>query len=661
MRRIFTVVLVFVLLISVVPISFSQEAKFHKQYSTPTDYYKATGKRINKYSESPVLAEMVRQGKLPPVKERLPKEPIVISPVEEIGQYGGKAQVIGPVNSYGDTEALRPHEGILRVGPDGFSVVPNIAKDWKFSQGGKVLTIYLREGMKWSDGAPFTADDIMFWYEDVLLNNELTPTKPVEWSPGGKLMKLDKINNYTVRATFSVPYPVATIHLAHSAGVAGRFFLPKHYLKQYHPKYTPMDKIMEQAKKEGFDSWYKLFQKHGDYYGGSGNNTDPGSPTLQTFYIEKRGLDFLVLKRNPYYWKVDTAGNQLPYIDEIFVSDIQNPEVTNMKIASGEVDLAEIGTSMDNYSFYMENREKGGYRVLTWQSIIGADVAFQLNLTYAEDPVLRNIFRDTRFRKALSLALNRDEINSILYLGLGTPRQATVIPQSPYFEESFAKAYIEYNPKEANRLLDEMGLKKGPDGYRLRPDGKKLEILLEYEANVETPKGKTAEMAMHYWDNIGVKVTAKEITGSFKTQRTSGNLIQMGLWHADRAGFLFTVEPYYWVPTEVRSESPWCVEWARWFATGGKSGEEPPAEIKRIRESWDKMKTTMDEKERIRLAKEILKSNAENLWTIGTVGLAPHPIIVKNNLRNVPEKAFWGWDLRRFTSYAPETFFFKQK
>ncbi len=197
MRKIFTAVLVFVLLISVIPISFSQETKFHKQYSTPTDYYKATGKRINKYSESPVLAEQVKQGKLPPIKERLPKEPIVIAPVEEIGQYGGKAQVIGPVNSYGDTEALRPHEGILRVGPDGFSIVPNIAKDWKFSQGGKVLTIYLREGMKWSDGAPFTADDIMFWYEDVLLNNELTPTKPAEWSPGGKLMKLDKINNYT--------------------------------------------------------------------------------------------------------------------------------------------------------------------------------------------------------------------------------------------------------------------------------------------------------------------------------------------------------------------------------------------------------------------------------------------------------------------------------
>ncbi|HPC78575.1 MAG TPA: ABC transporter substrate-binding protein, partial [bacterium] len=348
--------------------------------------------------------------------------------------------------------------------------------------------------------------------------------------------------------------------------------------KQYHPKYTPMDKIMEQAKKEGFDSWYKLFQKHGDYYGGSGNNTDPGSPTLQTFYIEKRGLDFLVLKRNPYYWKVDTAGNQLPYIDEIFVSDIQNPEVVNMKIASGEVDLAEIGTSMDNYSFYMENREKGGYRVLTWQSIIGADVAFQLNLTYAEDPVLRNIFRDTRFRKALSLALNRDEINSILYLGLGTPRQATVIPQSPYFEESFAKAYIEYNPKEANRLLDEMGLKKGPDGYRLRPDGKRLEILLEYEDNLETPKGKTTEMAVHYWDAIGVKVTPKVISSSLKSQRTSANLIQFGLWHADRAGFLFTTEPYYWVPIEVRSEALWCVEWGRWFASGGKAGEEPPAE-----------------------------------------------------------------------------------
>ena len=146
-----------------------------------------------------------------------------------------------------------------------------------------------------------------------------------------------------------------------------------------------------------------------------------------------------------------------------------------------------------------------------------------------------------------------------------------------------------------------------------------------------------------------------------KSQRTSANLIQMGLWHADRAGFLFTVEPYYWVPTEVRSEAPWCVEWARWFATGGKSGEEPPAEIKKIRANWEKMKSTTNVQMRIKLAKEILKSNAENLWTIGTIGLATHPVVVKNNLRNVPEKGLWGWDLRRFTAYAPETFFFKQK
>jgi len=646
-------------LMFLVPLS-AQEFRFHKQYNTPTDYLKATGKRISKFSESPVLAELVKQGKLPPVKERLPKEPIVIDPVEEIGQYGGTARVIGPINGYGDTEALRPHEGILRVGPDGFSVVPNIAKGWKFSQDGKVLTIYLREGMKWSDGEPFTADDIMFWYEDVLQNNELTPTKPVEWSPGGKLMKLEKVNNYTVRAHFAVPYPVAIIHLAHSAGVAGRFFLPKHYLMKFHPKYTPMDKIMEQAKKEGFDTWYKYFQKYADYYSGGGMAIQPGAPTLQTFYIEKKELDHVVLKRNPYYWKVDTAGNQLPYIDEVSVTDISNPEVANVKIASGEVDIAELNTTMENYPFYVENKDKGNYRVLLWQSIIGADVAYQLNLTYKEDPVLRDIFRDVRFRKALSLGLNRNEINQLLYLGRATPRQATVIPQSPYFDESFAKAYIEYNPQEANRLLDEMGLKKGPDGYRLRPDGKRLEILLEYEEG-ETPKGKTTEMAVHYWDALGIKVTAKEISGSLKSQRTSANLIQFGLWHADRAGFLFTVEPYYWVPTEVRSEAPWCVEWARWFASGGKAGEEPPPEIKKIREDWDRMKTTMDEKERIRLAKEILKSNAENLWTIGTVGLAPHPVIVRNNLRNVPEKGLWGWDLRRFTSYAPETFFFKQK
>jgi len=646
------------LIIGTVPVSFAQKAPSPVQYNSPREYQRATGKRITKFNESPMLTKLVKAGKLPQVEKRLPKDPIVIVPVEEVGQYGGKARALGGADSYGEAEAFVGWEGILRVTPDG-QIIPNIAKSWKFTDGGKTLYIYLREGIKWSDGAPFTADDIMFWWEDVILNDELTPTKPQWWSPKGKLMKMEKVDDYTIKMSFASPYPAAIMHLAHSYGTEGRFGLPKHYLMKYHPKYTPMEEIMKQAKQEGFDSWYKLFQKHGDFYSGGGGKVDPGAPTLRPFRVVKKGLDSLSAERNPYYWKVDTAGNQLPYIDEIFVSEVSNPEAANMKIISGEVDIAQQNTSMDNYTLYMENRDKGNYRVLLWQSLLGADVCYQVNLTYKEDPVIREIFRDVRFRKALSLAINRDEINQFLYYGMATPRQTTVVPFSPYYEESFAKDYIEYNPKEANRLLDEMGLKRGSDGYRLRPDGKRLELVLEFSEG-ETPKRRTTELVQRYWDAIGIKIAVKEEDGSLVSTRVTANLIQIGLWHGDRCAFLFPTVPYYWVPMRFKEESPWCPAWAQWYATGGKAGEEPPKEIKRLLTLYEKMQEVMSEKERIRLGKEILKSNAENLWTIGTVGLAPHPVIAKNNLRNVPEKGYWGWDLMRLNAYHPEQVFFKK-
>jgi len=665
MKRVYislvSLIVTLALLVSIIPISFAQKMPSPSQYNSPLEYQRATGKRITKFNEAPMLAELVKAGKLPPVEKRLPSEPLVIVPVEEVGQYGGTAKVFSnSLTGYGEAECLIGFEGIVKLGPDATSVVPNIAKSWKFTDGGKTLTLYLRKGIKWSDGEPFTADDIMFWWEDVVLNDELTPVKPKEWMPGGKLMTVEKVDDYTVRLHFAVPHPFAIFYLAHWQGVGGNFYLPKHYLKKYHPKYTPIEELNAQAKKEGFNYWYQLFGKHSVFAGGGGAGADPGAPTLQSFMVTKKGTDFIIAERNPYYWKVDTAGNQLPYIDKIQVSVVSDTEMMNMKAVSGEADFAGLQTTLENYTLYKENEEKGNYRVLVWQRVQGTDVAYQCNLTYKDDLVLRNIFRDVRFRRALSLAINRDEINQALYHGMATPRQACPIPSSPYFEEQFANAYIKYDPQEANRLLDEMGLKRGPDGYRLRPDGKRLEITLEY-VQMETPKRQTTELVQHYWDAIGIKVAVKEITGELQSTRAQANLIQMGLWHADRCGFLFPLEPFWWVPMRFGWENTWSPLWAQWYVTGGKAGEEPPKELKRLLQLWEKMKTTTSEKERIRLGKEILKSNAENLWTIGTVGLAPQPVIVRSTLRNIPEKVSIGWDTLWTYPYNPCQFFFKQK
>lgn len=650
-KRLTLVLLVFILISTTITISFAQKVPNPNFYNTPTDYQRATGKKIVKFGESPMLTELVKQGKLPPVDKRLPKDPLVVVPVEEIGRYGGQINLFtDSPNSLGEADYFTGYESLLRIATDGTSVIPNLVKSWKFTDGGKTLTLYLRRGIRWSDGAPFTVDDIMFWWEDIILNDELTPVKPSIWAPGGKLMRLEKIDDYTFRMKFDVPYPIAIYRLAHETGAIYR---PKHFLKQFHPKYTPLDEINKRAKAEGFDSWWKLFGKYNDI-----NARVEGAPTLRSFMLTKKGLDYLILERNPYYWQIDTAGNQLPYIDRIYVGVVQNVEMMNMKAITGEADFAGRRPTLENYTLYKENEKKGNYRVLLWQGLWGSDVIIQFNLTYKEDPVLRDIFRDVRFRRAMSLAINREEINQMLYFGLGEPRQVTVIPQSPYYEESFAKAYIEYNPNEANKLLDEMGLKRGPDGYRLRPDGKRLEILLEHTP--EAIRSKTAEMLVKYWDNIGVKVAVKEISRELQDSRAKGNLIQMGFWSGDRCAFLFLLEPYWWVPMNYGWENVWCPLWAQWYASKGKSGEEPPKEVKRLITLWEKMQTTLSNKERIRLGKEILKSNAENLWTIGIVGLAPQPIIAKNFLRNIPEKGLWGYDNLRTYPYFPAQIFIKK-
>jgi len=611
-------------------------------YSTLADYEKLTGKKIEKFNEAPMLRTLVAAGELPPVEERLSEEPLVVEPIEEIGEYGGTLHEVYP--GHRTFERLDfASERMLRITEGG--VAPNIAKDYKFSKDGKVLTLYLRKGMKWSDGAPLTADDIMFWYKDVLLNKELNPVTPKAWAPGGR-MKMKKIDDYTVEVNFTIPYPLLIKEIAHAGGVRA---LPKHYFTKYHIKYNP--KANELAKKEGLDYWWKLFNQKviawEDY-------KTPG-PTLDAFVLKARGTNYAVFERNPYYWKVDPAGNQLPYIDRIVVIDVADKEVYNGKIVAGEVDLAGMETELRNLSLYKEGAEKGNYRVLLWQRVQGVDVCYQPNQTYNKDPVLRKIFRDVRFRRALSLAINREEINETLYYGLAVPRQTTVIPQSEYYEEEFAKAYAQYDPEEANRLLDEMGLRWDENHeYRLRPDGKRLTIILEY-CEMETPKTHTTELVKEY----GIDLRAKVISGELDSVRYVGNMVQMGLWHADRCGFLFDLEPFWFVPMRHGWECTWAPLWAQWYVTGGEKGEEPPEEAKRNIERWKRMQTTLDKEERIRLGKEILRSQAENLWTIGTVGLAPHPVIVRNNLRNVPEKALLGWDYYWTLPQKPEQYFLK--
>lgn len=617
-----------------------------KIYPTLTNYEKVTGEKITKFNEAPILKTMVAAGELPSVEERLPEEPLVVEPLEEIGQYGGTL-TSGAISIESAYDMWNTRQFYLAATDPEMNLFLHVPKSYDLSEDYKTFTLHLRKGLKWSDGAPYTADDIMFWYEDIVLNDELTPRKPKAWSPGGELVKVERVDDYTVRFEFAAPYPSILLRL--TTGMSRPLISrPKHYLKEWHPNYNP--EANELAKKEGYDNWWKCFAFHSKAKFGQ----DVNLPTTFPWVLRKATTTQRIYERNPYYWMVDTAGNQLPYIDKAVAKLVETTETYNLKAIAGELGYAAHDLLIENYSLYKKNEEKGGYEIRLWKGDRAAEYMFGFNLTH-KDPVLRKIFNDIRFRQAMSLSIDRDEINDLFYFGKAVPRQATVLPTSSSYEPWMEDYYAEYNPERANRLLDEMGLtKRDKEGYRLRPDGKPLLILLAY-VQTEGTKAKISELIKDYWEDVGVKVIVREVQRELYSIKGDANELDVGIWHFDRATDLSMY------PEAMRFVPPWNeigsgVPWATWDKTKGKTGEEPPEIIKRLfelRDEW--LETPFGTEKFKKLGKEIATINAKNLFQIGTVGMSPVPIIVKNELRNIPKEA-----VGKITSFIPPQWFFKK-
>ncbi|MBA7538134.1 Periplasmic alpha-galactoside-binding protein [subsurface metagenome] len=604
-----------------------------------------------KYNEAPMLKVKVAAGELPPVEQRLPDEPQIVKPIEEIGQYGGTAHVFDTMaNAPGDGAYLAGFEPLFRIAPDCKTIISNIVREWELSKDMKTLTLYLRKGIKWSDGVNLTADDMMFWYEDIFLNDELTPVKNQNFCPGNEPMKVEKVNDYTVRLCFAAPCPTIEVTLCGYQGIG--LVQPKHYLGQFHLKYNPEADNL--AKEKGLNAWYEYFNERRGTWQGVPQVLE--LPIIGAFKLVEKRVGYLLYERNPYYWKVDTEGNQLPYIDRIITGKVENVELYNGKIISGESDFGMRRTFFEDFPLFKDSARKANYQVYLWKYTNQSFPVYQPNQTH-KDPILRKIFRDVRFRRGLSLAINREEINEDIHFGKAVPGQMTVLPSSKYYKPEFETAYAQYDPEEANRLLDEMGLSWDKNHeYRLRSDGKKLGWTLEYLDEAVT---STNELVKEYWKEIGCDVTMKLITGELQGVRAPSNDMDMTLWGNDKASdFLFPLTPQLFVPYSLGWETSWGVEWARWYTSEGKEGEEPPENVKKLYEWWEELKITVGE-ENIRLGRNILASQAENLWGIGTVGMFPRPVITKSNLRNVPEIYLYGWDLLYTMPCPPEQFFFE--
>lgn len=591
------------------------------------------------YKEVPQLADLVRQGKLPPVDQRLPKEPMVIRPIDRIGVHGGqwRTGILGPADTAWLSRTIG-YEGLVRWDPEWKEVVPDLAKKFEVSPDGKEFTFSLREGTKWSDGEPFTADDLVFWYEDVVLSPELTTVKPGWFTTAGKLGKLVKVDQYTVTMLFEYPNGLLLKRLCMLG--QGMFFPQAKYAKQFHVKYNKagVEKLVAEQR---LDGWAALYQRMvGTTPGiGSAQWYNPELPSLLGWVLTSalgKGSR-LVAKRNPYYWKVDPEGKQLPYIDEVVYETVETVDPLVLKALNGEIDMMDrhIATPA-NKPVFADNKARGNYDFFTTipDAMNTCCVLFNFN---HKDPALREIIHNVKFRIGLSHAINRQEIIDVVFIGQGEPWQSAPLKQSPYYHERLATQYLEYDVAKANRSLDEAGLaRKGPDGLRLRPDGQPLTLTFEVTASGQTLLD-SLELIAKYWKAVGVAIDVKPVDRALRTARVTA-------WEHDATvdggpgGIDAVLGPYWYFP--FASFNGFATAWAAWWESEGKKGEEPIPPAKRQQELYDQIKITADEGKQQELMRQILDIAAEQFWVMGISTVAEGYGIVKNDFKNVPKQMY---------------------
>jgi peptide/nickel transport system substrate-binding protein len=601
-----------------------------------------------KYNEAPMLQELVKAGKIPPLEQRLPKEPFVVGPGVlmprddlnfEIGRYGGTERLIHTTPGWEASVFIQSNEPLLMSpGLTAEGIRGNVLRDWSVTSDQKVFTFYMREGLKWSDGMPVTTDDVLFAYEDVLLNKEITPVW-ARWlksgnRDGGTPLRLEVVDKYTFRIIFTEAYGGFPTQLTIN-GWRGYtdFIKPKHYLRQFHTRYTPLERleplIAEAKLNKG--EWWTLFNLKDHINWEITRPTAIGFPFLSPWIPTRATPTTLTFERNPYYFKVDTAGNQLPYIDTLRSELVADAETANLKIIAGEMDHSyEYGTLI-NLPLYRENAEKAGYKIVLYDMHrTTADPV--LNLTY-NDPVWRQVTRDIRFRKALNMAINREEILDTVYYGFAALPGS--VPST-------------YNPQEANRLLDEMGLsRRDSDGFRLGPDGRRFVIPIEFQAPFLEIKA-TAELIADYWSKVGVQTTTKVLEGGLWSTRRAANELKATffLWTHDRR--------IWWALWGAENALHWGPLWQKWFDTNGREGEEPPEDVKRYMDAVSKLYRVPPD-ERPKVHAEFVRLLYDNIYWFITVEDLKYPVIVSNRMGNVSHK---GYGIG--AQFAGEAYFIKQ-
>lgn len=604
------------------------------------------------FNESPMLTAMVEAGELPPVGERVPVNPAVVTPFNEVGQYGGSMRVgfTGTNPGWGGLWYIAGWENLVSWAPDFSGVVPNIAESWEVSDDVREYTFHLREGMKWSDGAPFTADDIMFYIEDILFNEELNISGPIaDWLPrdGNTEFKAEKIDDYTVKFIFKNPYGTFLYNIAKWDGRHIAFF-PKHWLMQFHADYN--ENVAELvAAEEGVEDWVGLFNKKAsgptddtnNYY----NNLDRPLlyPWVPTSILGANTQ--MTMVRNPYYWKVDSEGNQLPYIDEVLGVSYLDNEARTLAMINGDLDYVKDPGGNDVRVLYYDAIDNGAPLKISASISDGANtnsIHFNRN---TPDPVLAEIFANKDFRIGMSHAINRPEIIEIVGFGQGTPAQVGPLESSPLYHEQLATQYVEFDTELANEYLDLVIPDKDADGYRLRPDGEPLTIVYTVSSDLSygTNWVQVAELLIGYWDAVGVRVQLNAVADDIFVEQRETNDLQLTMYTGEGgAGLTGILDPRYYTPMELFGL--YGNGWFYWRVGSQEATQvEPSQEIKDIRAVFEQVSLQPTQEEQIAKMMEVLDIAAEQFWVIGISRPGPGFQPYHERLGNQPESWIAGW------------------
>jgi len=595
---------------------------------------------------------------IPSVEKRLPEEPLVYAPYHSIGKYGGTLDVLSNATEAGTSDFLSVrHVNLVRFSDDLQTIVPNIAKGWKWNSDFTKLTFYLRKGHKWSDGKPFTAEDVKFWYDHLALS-PLIMEKPKDYVlVNGKPMKVEVVDPQTV--VFNLPAPKPGL-LAHFAFSFAQGFQPKHFLAPYHPELNP--NADKEAQKAGFENGLAVIKA----YFGNSDWTDTPSPLLNSpDKVAKLPADVIPtleshiyitdttegrhLVANPYFHIVDTQGNQLPYIseqDEVYIND---REIRLLKLINGEVHYKAQSLQLPAAPLLLENKEKGGYQVDLRPEIGLANLSF--NVTHP-DLGKRAVYADLRFRKAMSVAINREEINEVAFFGLGQPKQFIgFTPRPDFVDEKWESYMIQYDPDMANSLLDEIGMvDKDGDGYRELPNGNKIVINMSF--STQGVAGQVVEMVGQNWDEVGVKTTVKEVTPDEYRSAQSANQLDIGFWRSSQPLAIVLGNNELWIPPfENYFGHRTGMLWAEYLDSDGAKGVKPPDYVYEMISDINEFQTTPIGTPRFKeLGERLVKNHTTNLIKIG-IALSPAPIYHRNVLKNFVEFATHSYEYYRTYPY----------